>query len=324
MGELNFKDNVISYTENGHTQVLLNFKRFLDNKSRVSMHALTNDKPVMQDFIIRLMENHQEIAGSIDESGNEQEYLLLIILLISLLIPTSLPVKVAELGCTNGIMSYYLASVLGHFHPDSSLCCVSDVIGNSSGNQWLDKITLATEVPKLSMMASDYDDTQLAENHFDIVVINGTVLFHNPEAVIREAEQLAKKGGIIFCYACDSPLLEHYFQMHFPERNEYSLKANVRIMTAECSRECWKNQERDIWKEEAAACLKEGEAMLNSNPKIEEIRQMAKKMEDFTKQAMDRGELDWKIGLIDMKERLLDSIVWLTKGFEKQNDNGTI
>lgn len=206
MGELNFKDNVLSYTESGQTEVLINFNHIVANKSRVPMNSITEDTLVMQDFIGHLTDGHEELAGGIEEAENVQENLLINILLISALIPTSLPVKVVELGCTNGILSYYLASVLGRFHPDSSLCCVSDVIGNSSENQWLDKITLATQVPKLSMLASDYDDTQLAGNHFDIVLINGTVNFQYPEAVIKEAERLAKKGGADYLLYKQFPL----------------------------------------------------------------------------------------------------------------------
>jgi hypothetical protein len=53
--------------------------------------------------------------------------------------------------------------VLGKFNPESLLCGVSNSFGNAGVNRWLDRIDLIEETPRLSFLASDYDDTHLQE-----------------------------------------------------------------------------------------------------------------------------------------------------------------
>ena len=77
-------------------------------------------------------------------------------------------------------------------------------------------------------------------------------------------------------------------------------------MTAECGLEVWEKQEVDRWQAEVEECLKQAKTMMDSKPEAEEIRRMTAKIERYTAQAMDMGELDWKIRLIDEKELLLD------------------
>ncbi len=314
-GELCYQDQKFSYEEKGQSRILLDCQDYFANKSRIPMHSFVEENITVPAFLLGLGEHYGELSESTGEEENAEEIQLISVLTAASLIRSALPVKAVELGCTSGVLSYYLAKILGTFNPESILCCVTDVIGNSSKNGWLDRISLADNPPSLSMLASDYDDTQLESGYFDLVVINGTRSFENPDGVIREAKRLARKGGLILAYCCDSPLLESCFFLHFPERKEYHLKVNTRIMTAECKQGLPEEAKGVLWRrkvEKYAGQLKE---VLMQEPesfsqRLEsgwDMEEVSKQLNQYIREAMERGELEWKIRLIDMKELVLDS-----------------
>lgn len=339
-GKLFYQDQKFSYEENGQSRILLDCQDYFANKSRIPMHSFVEEDITIPVFLLGLLERYGELSGGTGEEENGEEIQLIGVLTAAFLIRFALPVKAVELGCTSGVLSYYLAKILGTFNPESSLCCVTDVIGNSSGNGWLDRISLADNPPSLSMLASDYDDTQLESGHFDLVVINGTRGFGNPDGVIREAKRLAKKGGLILAYCCDSPLLESCFCLHFPERKEYHLEVNTRIMTAECGQGLPEEDQGVLWRRkvgkyagqlkgvlmqklesfmQGAEVFKQKQELfshrLESGWDMEEI---AKQLDQYIREAMDLGELEWKIRLIDMKELVLD--IWINGKTDAQEE----
>lgn len=367
-GKLFYQDQKFSYEENGQSRILLDCQDYFANKSRIPMHSFVEEDITIPVFLLGLLERYGELSGGTGEEENGEEIQLIGVLTAAFLIRFALPVKAVELGCTSGVLSYYLAKILGTFNPESSLCCVTDVIGNSSENGWLDRISLADNPPSLSMLASDYDDTQLESGHFDLVVINGTRGVGNPDGVIREAKRLAKKGGLILAYCCDSPLLESCFCLHFPERKEYHLEVNTRIMTAECGQGLPEEDQGVLWRrkvekyagqlkevlmqrqesllqraevlmQEQESLMQEPESLMQKlesfmqgsevfkqkqelfSHRLEsgwDMEEIAKQLDQYIREAMDLGELEWKIRLIDMKELVLD--IWINGKTDVQEE----
>ncbi len=308
MGELLIENTIIQYAEAGKTRVLLDFADHLSNKSKIPLHSPTDDLTVMS-LIKMLLQRYPQISKGTEEAENIMESIMINTLLAAFLVKTSLPVKVLEIGCTNGIMSYSLATILGSFHKRSELCCMSDVIGNTSQNQWLDKMALVSDVPELSLVIADYEKTPLASDYFDIVIINGSVYFQEPFQVIKEAKRLTKKNGLLLCYCCNAPLLESSFCFHFQNREEYYVKNNVKIMTVKILKKEDEGQGYQNWIYKVQMCLEKAEQKLKEQPEPQEIGPIIEEIDGYIDQAIEREELDKKVQLIHMKEALLDEVV---------------
>ena len=141
-------------------------------------------------------------------------------------------VKVVELGCENGKLSFHLAQLLGKIDPDSLLCLVVQEISNDYRIACLDTIAAAECSPEVSLVVSEYHDTHLADHYFDAVVINGSINFDDPAAVILEAERMVKLGGAIVCVCDNAHLLVSTFKLFFPEYREYMLTHNQIVLEA--------------------------------------------------------------------------------------------
>lgn len=238
MGKLIVENEVFMYMEQEEKRVLLDCRDYLSNKSRIPMHSFDGDLTI-PGLLLKLFKIHPQLGEGGTDYNDSIENLLIDILVVSELIKSSCSVRVLEFGCTSGIMSYHLATILGLFNKKSSLCCVCDTIGNNSNNQWLDKISLVEYMPRLSMLAADYDETNLESKHFDIVLINGNCGFVEPLPMIKEAMRVVKDEGIVICYVNQQPLLESSFKMLFEKREEYSLTAQTKIMVGAGDTEVW-------------------------------------------------------------------------------------
>lgn len=316
MGELIFDEGGFTYLEEGKTEQLLNLRDFLSNKSRIPLHGISEKDFTITSFLFDLFDKYTDINDGVPEPEAAVEYLLMNVLLSSFLMKSSAPARVLELGCNNGILSFYLASVVGKYHPRSSLCCVTNVIGNSSGNRFLDRISLVQDLPNLSMLASDYESTPLESGYFDVVAVNGTAAFENPFQVMDEAERLVKPGGMLLCYACNSPLLGDSFQIKFPDRKQYRLQTGL-ILTARRKKEAQTAMPQASWCLAAKDRQEEGERLLagQQNPADrEKIRKAISGIDAHIEALKGREEvraeeLEWKLRLIAVKEKLLERIV---------------
>lgn len=140
------------------------------------------------------------------------------------------PLKIAEIGCADGRLGYKLAEITGSIKAESQLCLIDNIFENK--NNICDLLTKTSALPVMSMLFSSCENTNLAFDCFDIVVINGSATFDNPYGVVREAVRIARNGGTIICSSASDYLLESTFKLVFSEREEYSLSPMDIIMTA--------------------------------------------------------------------------------------------
>lgn len=229
MNNFVYEKNQFIYINSTEKKILLNCNDFIKNKSRVPFHAITNE-PTVPNMIFDLLTWHSNYSEHTNQPNYGIYYALIDVLVTAYHVKSSAPKKVLELGCANGLMSHHLATILGMLHPDSLLYSVADSIGNESNNQWLDFISEIYEMPRLGFLATDYDDTNLNENHFDITIINGSVPIPSPDKVLTEAWRVTKNGGFLICYAENQPLLESAFQLFFPKREEYFFDFSTKIL----------------------------------------------------------------------------------------------
>lgn len=304
MINIKLENNCFIYENDNESKVLLDCANFIANKSRVPL-LMSNDNSALPYFLANLHQTYSNLFVEGHAPNDGVDYFLIDILLSAQLIKTSLPVKAAELGCTNGRLSYHLASVIGKFHTASSLCCICDSIGNESGNFWLDMISLVKTAPKLSMLASDYDDTNLSGNHFDIVIINGSVQILDADAILKEAKRLVKTNGILICYVWQQPHVANSLKQAFSSFEEYQMDSNTSIFLVHANaaiEECDAIME---WKKEALYDLSQAEAVLLSSVNKSEIMNLIQKLNQHADFATSHNIVDIKLKSLCTKEKLL-------------------
>lgn len=229
MNNFVYKNNQFIYNTITERRILLDCNNFFENKSRVPFHTLS-DGPTVPNMIFDLLTWHSGYSEHTNQPNYGPYYTLIDVLVTAYHVKSADPKKLLELGCANGLMSHHLATILGKLHPDSLLYSVADSIGNESNNQWLDFISEIEEMPRLAFSATDYEDTNLKDNNFDITIVNGSVPIASPDKVLAEAWRVTKNGGCIICYVQKQPLLESAFQLLFPEREEYFFDYHSKIL----------------------------------------------------------------------------------------------
>lgn len=296
MVSLNLNNGSVAFTGLEGTVVLLDSEKPLENKSRVSMHRLADQKhPIISDILLKLIQRQQE-----EEADLAVPFGLLDALLTVRLIRSSKPVRVLEYGSGQGELSAHLAELLGTFHEESMLVCAHDTIEL----EWMEQISHVEHLPKLSFLAGDFGALGLQSNSFHMVVLNGRTDFQNPYEVVADALRLVRKDGVIFCYTDDCPLLESVFKLFFELREEFVLQPSQKILLADVENVCWQAVEPPhIDVNETGKLVKKS---------IRSGRKAALSAMEVLKNNVDAvarmGEADKKIQLLEQKEKLLEYI----------------
>lgn len=308
MGKLIFENSAYTYVAQDQKTVLLSCRNYLANRSRIPLHTMADQADgilTIPALIENLQKQHPALSEGTPEAPFAAEHLLMQLLVISRLMESPLPVRVCEFGCGCGVMSYYLSVLLGLFNEASSLCCVTDVMGDDSQTPWLDRIALIQNPPKLSWLASDYDSVPLAPGYFDLVILDGGSDLGPVHATIKEAENLTGKNGTILCYCRHYPALESSFRQAFPHAQTYTLQNDVSIMAAGRGEEP-KSADR---KHDVQAFIHEARKYIDTRQNPDTIRLYVKKSDQLLDEAVSENALKQKQQLIRLKEDLLNALV---------------
>ncbi len=318
MRKVTYEEGNLIFIDGDKRNVLLDTGHLMLNRSRYPMQPMGDGRNDIPSLIVDLAKDHEEIGGRKEDLFAAY---LLDILLASYLIRTSAPLKVLEIGATSGILSYHLATLMGKLNKESTLCCVSNVIGNTSENYWLDRVSLVEETPNLSILVSDYEDTQLETAHFDIVVLNGAERFDKPYETIREAERLIKKDGVLLCHVKDAPLLESCFKLVFPERREYEISQQEMILAVTDPGNSWEQEKLPVLEDEVSKLLYGLRQVIGSGCRPEKAGSFIQEIDRCVDLAMEYLDIDRKVGLIQLKGSALDYMLNIGKEFEEYYRN---
>ena len=228
MNSFLFKDNRFVYSGEFGETVLIDFNKYLENFSRVPFHNI-NDGPSLPGYIMDLQNWHKSL--DMEEQKMYQYYTLIDVLMTAYHVKSSDPKKVLVIGCQDGILCYHLGFLLGRLHPESLMYCVSNTIGNNSESLWLECISLIEKLPQLAFAATDYHDTNLKDNNFDMVIVNGNVGIDNIEEVLKEGYRVLKKGGMMISYSPNAEIINSNFKSLFEQIDEYVLDVEGRIIS---------------------------------------------------------------------------------------------
>lgn len=305
MEYLKLENNKIIFTTEDKDMLILDLTNYFANKSRIPLHSLNNSITV-PNLVLELRQKYINLFIEGHTPDDIEDLLVLDFLISAQLIKTALPVKLVEFGCTNGRLSYHLASLLSAFHHDSTLCCICDTIGNESGNRWLDFISLAENTPKTSLLASEYHDTNLASEYFDLVVINGSVSYADTTSLIQETNRVLKADGVLICYAYHQPELANTVKQVFSAYDEYPLTSNSSIIVAKGADALWEKDTLIEWLEPIRIDLLLAEsALLQNHIDKKELFALSLKLDKHADIANKNGIINLKLRCLELKEQLL-------------------
>lgn len=294
----------VFHDEENRSHVLLDFTKYLANKSRVSLHKGPGwDILTLPEILAGLYQKERKNGERLCLSA-----LLLDTLVAARLIRTSQPVHVLEYGCKDGRLSWHLAELLGRFHPESSLVCAYHAM-DEEWVKWMECIYQVKQPSKISFLFGEYGHLQLQKDYFDIVLINGMVNFTEPEQVILDALSLAAEDGMILCYAEDASLLEDTFKLYFEECDEYPLTPLEKVMAARASAQSWSAFGPDI-AVQARADLNEAEHILaGESLDRDKIKDLIDRLNEDARTAAKLGKVELKIRLIEEKEKMVGALL---------------
>lgn len=309
MGNMYIENNKVVYRDEQRVEILLSYEEMIANYSRLPLQYMGKGADSLLSLMLEGMDSHGELASGTVEMCANREYATIELLVAREHMKTPYELKVLEIGCTSGIMSHHLAKLIGKYHENSQLCCVTDTIGNESGNEWLDKISLLERVPRLSLLATDYDCMPLADEYYDIVIINGTEMFAKKEEVLSEVARVLKKDGLLIGYIVrDADMIERIayksgalkVYSYLEDRCLLCVEAKDFLAVSEqASAEFYEKEEMELLCKE----------MLMGDFGIEELHEIIRKLDLIIDEAVQKRDLEGKLLFMRYKGELLDKLV---------------
>ena len=172
--------------------------------------------------------------------------------------------------------------------------------------EWMERMTQAERLPKLSFFAGDFGNIKLSEHYFDIVVINGMVNYLQPEEVINDALRLVTKDGSLICYSEEAPLLESTFKLYFEQREEYEITPSRKVLLAKAKDKCWKKaSEQNLYSRVQEDLEKAKTLLLQKQPSKKELSETSECLKKDIQSAVAAGKTDLKIQLIECRQEVL-------------------
>lgn len=235
MSNFNIVNNKVIFMDLQNKEtVLLNITP-LENHSNVPTCQVKKDGSIDFEVFTRWLSSlflefdavNQNVSGGL----NENSVYLMVIFVIKQLMEKHRDYKVLEIGCDNGVLSYYLAIVLKHFNPHNQLVCLTDVQQDSSEDLWLDRIAKSNAGDIVSRFTTDYTNAFLEKDFFDIVIINGSVSYEDPKAVVFNAINYLRNGGLLICSPNGQYYLSDFFEASVDQYSEYKYDDVTSVFT---------------------------------------------------------------------------------------------
>lgn len=310
MGKVVITSYSYIYKDGNSEQTILNCREYIKNESKIPLISGSEAQLDILKLVRKIKSDTIRLSGGLIEEQFSID-ILIDMLAVRVLMKTSTPLRIVQIGSMDGILSYHLASLAGTYNPETSLCCVCNAVGNESGNYWLDWISQVECPPRLSMLAADYDNTQLESGSFDLVVVNGVEHFENPYNVLQEAGRLVKSNGAVLCHVCRQPLLADCFRMIFEQYEQYGNEESGNSIEV-----FWTINQGQIWAGESGALtdaevndwLHKVGAELKHNPDMKTLRSYLADTDICIEKSMKQKRVDFKVRLIELKGRILDKM----------------
>lgn len=300
--EIRYYQKKYIYQCGDNSYALIDLQNLLENKSRVPLMYGNEHRS----SLIKIANNLINLHGALfqEQLSTAQECALIDFLIARRLMKSAMPLHVLELGATNGILSFHLASIIGQYNVESSLCCVCSV----DDSQWSDKVSKVENPPKLSRIIADNGKTELQSNKYDVVVINGNEAFTDADVVIREAKRLVNSNGIVICLEKQQQQLSRKFIKRFSKNEMFDVDSDIRVLYAESQKLPEENSDVPTEVKEMEDYLAEVRQALQGGTSGEQLRIYYRELEKHIDVAMQASLFDIKTKLIDCQDEVLNAM----------------
>lgn len=297
-------ENQIFYWKGGEERTcLLNCSDLMGNKSSIPMHSMQGEIRTIFDLVEELLDEEIRMERKSEEI---EQFLLLNLLLIRHLISTSLPLKVLEVGCQDGEISYQFATILGEFHKDSMLYCMSEQIEI----EWLKRMGEVKTLPHLSFLATDYEEALLEKEAFDIVFLNGAIQAREPYQMIERVLSFLKEEGSLIVMSQEAPLLESSFRLFFKEREEYRFSPTKVVFLGKKKNCDWQKKIEDGLERKVQLIQRIKEKLESQSLDVIVWNLLIKEADYMIDKGMEEKNLEQKEQWLFIKEQMLDYLLY--------------
>jgi ubiquinone/menaquinone biosynthesis C-methylase UbiE len=308
--------------DNGDKKVLYKVFDYLGNKSKVQMYDENSNNSLY--YMLGEMSKKHETRFEYVSEEQAISYFVIDSIFMTNIIKASVPIKVLQLGCSNGEIAYHLTEMLGRINSQSTVCFVNNEINNNSNNTWLEAIGTVELKPEISLVISEYEKTNLEKESFDIIIINGEVDFDEPYKTIKEAERLVKKNGIIICYSCNNKNLKNAIKLIFVESDEYKVSEDESIFVINYDGTSWTADLNEHWYEDMREMQEELVKQFVSYPNLDICRKYNLEIKKYIKLAIANNNIKLKMNLIELKQNILDYMVHINDEYKEYYRNKII
>lgn len=285
-----------------NSYVLIDLQNLLENKSHVPLIQGNEHRSSLIEIANNLIELHGTLFQ--EQLSTAQECMLIVFLAARRLMKSAMPLQIVEIGATNGILSFHLASMIGQYNVESSLCCVCSV----ENGQWTEKVSKVGNPPKLSRIIADCGQTKLQSDKYDVVVINGNEDFADADLIVREAKRLVNSNGVVICLEKQQQLLSRKFRKRFAKNETFVIDSDIRVLYAESQKLTIEYNDVPAEVKEMEDYLAKVHKALQGGVSREQLRIYYKELEKLIDATMQTSLFDIKTKLIDCQDEVLNAM----------------
>lgn len=360
MPAVNISDQALSYREadDKPERKILDFTDFFQNFGSIPLHRIDPNARALPDILKSLRAEFNQMLSQMSNQGaplselnnaslsaspseGSNEFLsenpsapaiddLSLILTIAFCFKQSLTGykarHILEIGCRQGLLSYFLAKTAGLTHRENKVYCLSEVPPAEAFHRII--FGLGYMGANLSLLTTDKDFAVLRDDSFAFTVVNGRQWTGEPAAVVRNALRVTKKGGYLLCLTQRQALLYSRYAAKINDYEEYPVSADGSVVLVKAIDDkdkgsfglCRNDKQKERFAELGLLvrpALDNPRALLASE--VRETISLLSEMEDIALEMIDFiDDRDVKNQLNYIKETLLDYLYTTNAAYRGQ------
>lgn len=293
--------SLVLYDDAGKKHELFDGVHTYRNVSHITTQSFEGSKAGIE-YLIDIQDEYNNIAlGS-----SEHTIIPLIInsIIANYLVEREDSVKALEIGASTGYMSWNLIKILELFNKESTLVCVID--NYDSINNWRMITAQESDKIKTSLLISEYDNLQLAENSFDIAVINGNAYINNAPTLLKYVTDYISEKGILVIYAKES-IFETDMELVNIAYNFEKIVVSPEEAIYLIKKENVLPKETDYY-EDLIHSIKEEYAKMRESNNYQNADELIERITKAIDISIEKKEADVKIELIDIRRDIINKL----------------
>ena len=212
---------------------LIDYEDYYANLGAIPLHTINNSSNVI------LADAFKDVTTSLAQTQTKQEHSIDAVssaLITAFVFMQSLdgyrPLRILEIGCDRGDLTFILARGAHTLHPESSIWGLSEDLYDSN---FIKNITSLNtdELNSLSLMTASPDSDIIRDCYFDIVVLNGTAIMGTAEymkGILTNALRSTRPGGFVICFAQNNTELYEQFASNAGEHEKFIVSDSNTIL----------------------------------------------------------------------------------------------